>query len=172
MNTIRVLIISGDQDEIQLVSSLLARASNSNVFYHTASTDHFQEALRALVTDAYDIFLVDYHVPNAGITGVDLIQRAYAGGCTAPIILLTKVSDDAIHWAAETAGAADVLHRVKDLCPHPDCPMGRNEDSPQRILVRAIHYAVHHAQQLRNIEKQLNTVQQQLADVYRKLNRG
>jgi CheY-like chemotaxis protein len=171
METIRVLIVSDNPADVTLIENLL-QIPNGDAKYYVEATDDFQRALRALVSSTHDVYLVDYHVPGAGITGIDLIQRAYAGGCTSPIILLTQITDESIYWAAEAAGAADVLHKHADLCPHPDCPMHRSTDTPQRLLTRAIHYAIRHFQQLRIIEKQLDAVQKQLADVHRKLNRG
>jgi two-component system, cell cycle sensor histidine kinase and response regulator CckA len=171
MNTIRVLVVSDNPDDVVLVEELLSTPL-AQTNYVVENIADFQGALRALVSDSYDVYLLDYHVPGTGITGVDLIQRAYAGGCTSPIILLTQISDDMIQWAAEHAGAADVLHKTADLCPHPDCPMHRNKDTPHRLLARSIRYAVQHFQQLKMIQKQLDGVQKQLADVHRKLNRG
>lgn len=170
MNTIRVLVVSDNPADVVLIEELLKPSTQTN--YVVESIADFQGALRALVSDSHDIFLLDYHVPGTGITGVDLIQRAYAGGCTSPIILLTQITDDMIYWAAEHAGAADVLHKTADLCPHPDCPLHRNEEVPRRLLTRSIRYAVQHFQQLKMIQKQLDGVQRQLADVHRKLNRG
>jgi two-component system cell cycle sensor histidine kinase/response regulator CckA len=172
MDTIRVLVISDDRADVVLLKELLAQPTHPNTRYLVESVDNFQSALRSLVSDSHDIFLVDYHVPGMSITGVDLIQRAYAGGCTAPIILMTHITDELVHWAAEAAGAADILHKRADLCPHPDCPLQRSVESPGRILSRSIRYAVRHFQQLQLIQKQLDGVQKQLADVNRKLNRG
>lgn len=172
MDTIRVLVISDDRADVVLIEELLAQPVYPNTRYTVESVDNFQNALRSLVTDSHDVFLVDYRVPGTNITGIDLIQRAYAGGCTAPIILLTHITDEMIHWAAENSGAADILHKQADLCPHPDCPLQRSIESPKRLLARSIKYAVQHFQQLQLIQKQLNEVQKQLADMNRKLNRG
>ena len=168
METIRVLVISDSAADVVLIEELLSKSPRSQTKYYVEAAHDFQSALRALVSDSHDIYLMDYHVPGSGISGIDFIQRAYAGGC----ILLTQITDETIIWAAEAAGAADVLHKQADLCPHPDCPLHRNEDTPRRLLTRAIRYSVRHFQQLKTIQKQLDAVQRQLADVHRKLNRG
>lgn len=171
MSTIRVLVISDDPDDVRLIRDLLAEAPPQSQ-YLVEEANNFQKAIRALVNNTHDVFFVDYHVPGTGITGIELIQRAYAGGCAVPIILLTQITDDMVYWAAESAGAADVLHKKADLCPHPDCPRQQYRETPARLLSRAIGYAIRHFQQLRVIQKQLDLVQKQLVDVHRKLNRG
>ena len=171
MDTIRVLTISDDRALVASIEEMLT-APGVTPRYQVDVVTGFQNALRNLVSDSHDIFLLDYIVPGAGITGIELIQRAQAGGCTSPIILLTQLMDESVHWAAQMAGAADVLHKQLDLCPHPDCPLNRNTDMPRRVLLRAIRYATQHYQQLQGIQKQLNSVQEQLVSVHKKLNRS
>lgn len=172
MDTIRVLIISDDHAIVASIEELLGTSNSEAPHYRVESTNGFQNALRALVSDSYDIFLMDYIVPGTGITGIELIQKAQAGGCTSPVILLTQLLDESVYWAAQTAGAADVLHKNLDLCPHPDCPLQRSTDAPRRILTRAIRYATQHYQRLQVIQAQLSAVQDQLVTVHKKLSRS
>jgi CheY-like chemotaxis protein len=172
MDTVRVLVISDDRAIVASIEELLSTSNTESLRYQVESTNGFQNALRALVSDSHDVFLLDYVVPGTGLTGIELVQRAHAGGCTSPIILLTQMLDESVHWAALVAGAADVLHKTLDLCPHPDCPLNRSTDSPRRLLARAIRYATQHYQRLQVIQAQLSAVQEQLATVHKKLNRS
>ena len=172
METIRVLIISDETDDIEKIKKLLNHSPHPDTKYKTSVVSTFPEGLRALVGTTHDIYLVDYKVPGSNISGIDLTQRAYAGGCTAPIIILTHMNDDTIHWAAESAGAVDVLNKRSDIYPHPDCPLNRNHETSRRLLDKSIRYAVRHFQQLRNVQKQVDGMQKQLVDLNKKLSRG
>lgn len=172
MDTIQLLVISDNTTDIDHIKKLLTQQPLNDVMYEVDVIPHFQNALRSLVTNTHDVFLVDYYVPGTNVSGIDLIQRAYAGGCVSPIILLTNTTDEMLQWAAIAAGASDVLHKTLDLYPHPDCPLQRQLESPRRILMRAVRYAVQQHQQLQQIQKQLEKVQRQLAGVNRKLNRS
>lgn len=171
METIRVLIISDETDDVAQLQRLLKRSPHPDTKYKVDCVDTFHEALRALVNTTHDAYLVDYKVPGSNISGIDLTQRAYAGGCTAPIIILTHLNDGTLHWAAEAAGAADVLHKRADICPHPDCPLNRSLETARRLIDKSIRYSVRHFQQLRNIQKQVDGMQKQLVDLNKKLSR-
>lgn len=67
----------------------------------------YADALAAMKQCAHDVYLLDYRL--GAETGLDLLREAMAGGCKAPMILLTGQGDEAVDMEAMRAGAADYL---------------------------------------------------------------
>jgi CheY-like chemotaxis protein len=172
METIKVFIVSDNRADILLIKDLLAHDPQDDVTYETEVAKNFQHALRDMVNDTHDVYLVDYRVPGTSVTGIDLIRKVYAGGCTSPALLLTSIEDPIITHGARRAGAADVIHKRYDLCPHPDCPVGKQEEAPRRMLRRCIRYALEQHQEQQITRQQLDAVQAQLIDLNKKLTKG
>lgn len=158
METIHMLVVSDNADDIDQIKALLASQAGARTHYHVESTGDFQDALKALVRNTHDVYLLDQKLPDTQADGMDLLRRANAGGCSRPAILLTSMEDEDIEWAVEDIGAAGFLNRHLDLS--------------ERVLKHAIRHAVRHFQQLQEIREQLSVVQRQLIDVGRKLNRS
>lgn len=157
METTHVLVVSDDTHQVEEISRLLETTPGTRQRYHVESLSDFQEVLRALVRNTHDVFILDQKIPGSPLSALDLLQRANAGGCITPVLLLTTLPDDDIEWAADDAGAAGFLHRDLDL----------NE----RTLKHALRYAVTHFRQLQEMQELLSSVQKQLAEVERKLRR-
>jgi CheY-like chemotaxis protein len=157
METIHVLMVSDNQSEISLVRELLATSLDATTHYHIDTTADYAEALRALVRNNHNVFIVDYHLPGVGMTGIELLQRANAGGCSTPVILLSTLPDEDIEWAADDAGAA--------------CFLNKNLDLNERMLKLAIRHGVRHFRRLQELQELLTTVQKQLADLGRRYRR-
>lgn len=158
METIHVLIVSNIPDEIAKIQNLLTTDHDAFTHYHVDTTMDNREALRAMVRNRHDIFILDYHLTGGGITGIELLQRANAGGCTSPTIIVSNVPDDEIAWAADDAGAACYLNKTLDL--------------DGRTLRFAIRHGVHYFQKLQELQELLNNVQKQLAELGRKYRRA
>lgn len=157
METIHVLMISTNQSEISQVRDLLTTSTDATTHYRVDATADYAEALRALVRNNHDLFLVDYHLAGAGLSGIELLQRANAGGCTSPVILLTTLPDEDIAWAADDAGAA--------------CFLNTNLDLNERTLKLAIRHGVRYFHKLQELQELLTSVQKQLADLGRRYRR-
>jgi CheY-like chemotaxis protein len=158
METVHMLVVSDNTDDIEEIKSLLASQEGDRTHYHVESTHDYQDALKALVRNTHDVYLLDQKLPNVGGDSLDLLRRAIAGGCQRPAIILTLMADEDIDMAVEDVGAAGFLNRHFDM--------------HERVIKHAIWHAVRHFQQLQDIRQQLSVVQKQLVDVGRKLSRG
>ncbi len=121
--TLRILLIEDDEDDYILTHELIREFRWSTPVLEWESD--FARALDAMVSDAYDVYLLDYRLgPHSGL---DLLQAAVEKGCKAPIILLTGQGDHEVDLQAMVAGAADYL--VKGTLDAPN-------------LERTIRYAI------------------------------
>ena len=108
----RLLLVDDDEDELLIVRSLLRESA------HTMGALRFtldwvsdvEAALREIERAQHDVYLIDYRLGDA--TGLQLIERAVAAGCEAPLILLSGLDDPRVDAEAIRAGATDYL--VKD----------------------------------------------------------
>lgn len=157
METIHVLMVSDNETECQTVRNLLSEDKDSLLRYHVDVISDHTEALRHMVRNTHDVFILDQTIPGCSMSGVDFLKKANAGGCSSPTLLLTTFPDHEIEWAVDDCGAAGHLHKHIDL--------------EERVIKHAIRYAVRHFKKLQEIQEQMTLVQQQLADLGRKLNR-
>jgi signal transduction histidine kinase len=104
-DTVRLLLIDDDEEAYHITRDLAGEAASLRLHLDWVRTyDEGLEALRAL---RYDLYLIGYRLD--GRDGLELIRTAVADGCTAPLIILTGLSDVDIEQAAMAAGAADYL---------------------------------------------------------------
>jgi CheY-like chemotaxis protein len=85
---LRVLVVDDDAD----VSCTVVRALE-HLGHQGVRCGHAQEALDTLATQAFDLLLVDYRMPD--MTGLDLISILRHDGCKIPAIIMTG------HFATE-----------------------------------------------------------------------
>jgi diguanylate cyclase (GGDEF)-like protein len=117
-----ILLIEDDLADAHQILSLLdaaSRLAGHRVHHATRLSD----ALVFLKTQACHVALVDLSLPDA--MGLDTVTNVRLASPGTPIIVLTRVPDDALAIQAIEAGAQDYLVKA-DLNP--------------RSLVRAIHY--------------------------------
>lgn len=105
-SSIRVLLVDDDQDDFVLTRDLLAAIPGR---FQLDWQQDFEDGLKAVCSDAYDIVLLDYRL--GAKTGLDLLAEARKNKCDAPIIILTGLSDSEIDMAAMRSGAADYLEK-------------------------------------------------------------
>jgi two-component system cell cycle sensor histidine kinase/response regulator CckA len=104
---IRVLLVEDDEEDYILTRRLLR--DTERVKFEVKWARSYDAALAELARP-YDACVVDYRLgPHSGMT---LIEKAIAGGCRAPMILLTCRGDRDVDIEAMRVGAADYL--VKD----------------------------------------------------------
>jgi signal transduction histidine kinase len=138
---LRILLVEDDEDDYILTQALVREFRWSSPELHWES--EFDRALEAMLSDAYDVYLLDYRLgPHSGL---DLLQAAIAKGCKAPIILLTGQGDHEVDLQAMRVGAADYL--VKGTLDAPN-------------LERAIRYAI----QQRRVLAELAETRMRLAE--------
>ncbi|GAB3998570.1 response regulator [Spirosoma daeguense] len=134
---IRLLLIEDDEDDYLLTKNLVSSKENSAIRLNWV--DSYESAIKAIETDAYDVYLVDYRLGQ--YTGIELIQEAFRRGCRAPMILLTGQDDLTVDQSALELGAADYL--VK----------GRID---AQLLGRSIRYALRQASVLAEVAQKEN----------------
>jgi len=103
-----------------------------------------------LERDEYNVCLIDYRLGEE--TGIELIGKAVAAGCSKPLILLTGQGDREIDIEATEAGAADYL--VKG-------------EIESQTLERSIRYALANSKILENLresEKRFRSVIESASD--------
>lgn len=124
--------------------------------YHVESEEGHHEALKSLVRNRYDVYLVDQIVPNTKLSGIDLVKKANAGGCRSPVLLLTVQSDEDVEWAVEDSGAVGHLNK--------------NLDFSERTFQNAIRHAIHYNKSVLDVREQLTELQKQVAALIARFN--
>ncbi|MFO8099813.1 MAG: response regulator [Salinibacter sp.] len=131
-----VLLIEDDEDDYVITRALLKKAQTVECTLDWAST--YQKGRDAVLTDTYDVCLVDYRLGQG--SGLDLLEEINAhGGVQAPIILLTGQGDLEVDLSAMAAGAADYLSKDEIDAP---------------LLERSLRYAVERKQAEQRIREQ------------------
>jgi len=102
---IRVLLVDDDEDDFILTRNLLSEVEGRR--YRLDWVGSFEAGARAVARGAHDAYLVDYDLGDG--SGLELLERAVANGCTIPMILLTGQGGDDVDLSAMRAGAADFL---------------------------------------------------------------
>ncbi len=101
----KILIVDDDEDDFFITSEYI-----KSIPFNHFTVDwsyNYNDALKKLVSNEYDIYFVDYRL---GIkTGMDLLNDAIGSGCEAPIILLTGKGTQEIDVKAMESGAYDYL---------------------------------------------------------------
>ncbi len=126
MATIRVLLVDDDEDDAVLTRAMLREARDPR--FDVDWVPFYDEALARMLRHAYQAYVVDYRL--GARSGLELMLEAQVGGCSEPIILLTRQGTRHVDDEAMRAGAADYL--VKDELTPP-------------LLQRAIRHAVERA---------------------------
>jgi signal transduction histidine kinase len=120
---IRILLVDDDEDDYLITQDLLEDIDRDGFILDWVSS--YAQAADLITRNEHDICLVDYRLGQH--SGLELLRWAMAGGCKAPVILLTGQGDREVDLEAMEAGAADYL--VK------------GQINPQ-ILERSIRYAI------------------------------
>jgi two-component system cell cycle sensor histidine kinase/response regulator CckA len=102
---IKLLLVEDDEDDYIITRSLLADLKGR--VFTLDWEKSFDAGLAAMKQNHHDVCLVDYRL--GAHDGIELLQAALAGGCQAPVILLTGMGEHQVDLAAMKAGAADYL---------------------------------------------------------------
>ena len=108
-NLARLLLVDDDEDELLILRSLLRQsAQNPGALQFSLDwASDAEAALQQIARAQHDVYLIDYRLGNA--TGLQIIERAVAAGCEAPLILLSGQDDPRVDADAMRAGATDYL---------------------------------------------------------------
>jgi two-component system, cell cycle sensor histidine kinase and response regulator CckA len=111
MNTksIKVLLVEDDQDDYVIVLDYFCRMKEGQ--FELDWICSYEDAQREVAKHRHDLYIFDYRLGPED--GLNLLREAKAGGCTAPIIILTRYHDPNMEKEAYEAGAADCLNKSK-----------------------------------------------------------
>jgi signal transduction histidine kinase len=121
----RVLLVDDDREDYLITRETLGDVRGTR--YSVAWAQTYDEALNALLTEPFDVCLLDHRL--GAKTGLMLLQEAQNAGCETPVIMLTGVRDSVMDLAAMAAGAADYLVKGQ---------------FDAKLLEHTIRYAINH----------------------------
>ncbi len=131
---IKVLLVDDDEDDFVITRRLL-RDGGATLF-DLEWVSSVETARRLISESRHDVYLLDYALGSQ--SGLDLISESIAGGCRAPMIVLTGQGNPDVDMQALQSGAADYL--VKGEISGP-------------LLERAIRYALEKMRALAALKK-------------------
>ncbi len=102
---IKVLLVEDEEDDYIITRDLLSEVKEKRYNLEWIST--YEEALRTMMLNEHDIYLVDYKLGKQ--SGLKLTSESIGKGCKTPIILLTGQGDTEVDFQAMKAGAMDYL---------------------------------------------------------------
>ena len=157
-SVVQVLVIPDSLEDVSVIRQLVKSCEDSTSSFVVYETVTYEDSLKARVSNGFDVCFLDHNLTGYPIDGLDLLERAIAGGCTNPVILLTSMNDEDIEWAAFESGAAEFLNK--------------NLDMNSRAIKQTIRYAIRSHKQIQGVELRLRTVQKQLTAIARTYRRG
>ena len=106
----RILYVDDDTESCEMLKAMLSLADSE---YHIATAASAEEALELIDDAPFDLYLVDYMLPN--MDGLTLCRTIRDRGIHEPIIVFTGMvrPDDKRHVLA--AGANEYLVKPNDL---------------------------------------------------------
>ena len=102
---LRVLVVGDDEDDYVITRELLSQIAGRRFDLDRAAS--YEAALETMGRRRHDVYLLDYRLGERD--GLQLLKEAIAGGCKAPIVLLTGQGDRRVDVEAMKAGATDYL---------------------------------------------------------------
>lgn len=123
----KILLVEDDEDDYVLARDLLSEVMPGRFELDWINT--YDKAVGAWQREAYDVCLVDYRL--GPMDGLELVKVMMAGGCQAPVILMTGQGSYDVDVEAMKAGATDYL--------------SKNELNAT-LLERSIRYAIERKQ--------------------------
>jgi PAS domain S-box-containing protein len=145
---LRIFLIDDDESTFIITRELLREINGRPV--ELEWTGEANEGYDIILRDEHEVYLIDYRLGE--VDGLDVLRRARAAGCKAPILILTGQTDDEIDQQALEAGASDYL--AKDVYD-----VSR--------LEHAIRYALERHDLMRKLDKErylLHSLMERLPD--------
>lgn len=109
---LRVVIVEDHEADFVLAREYLQEADGS---YEVSWAPSYQEGLSAIEHNQAAAYLIDYHL--GADSGLELIQKARAGGSKAPLVMLTGMGGGDVDTEAIRVGASDYLEK-DEIRPH------------------------------------------------------
>lgn len=136
---LKVSLVEDDEDDYILTREFLAETQKDGFQLDWVTT--FEAGLEAMRRQLHDVYLVDYRLGKD--SGLQLLREAVAGGCLAPVILLTGLGDNEVDSDAMKAGAADYLVKGQ---------------FDARLLERSIRHSILRKRTERDLHQQLTRI--------------
>lgn len=125
--SIKILLIEDDQDEVLVLREILAQAegNHASMTFEIEGVDCLEVGMERLRQGGIDLILTDLNLPDSG--GLDTFKKLQDVAPEIPIIILSVFYDDALALEAVRRGAQDYLFK-------------KNIDS--HLFIRTISYAI------------------------------
>ena len=104
------LLIDDDENSFVITRELLQEIDGREVELEWA--DEAAAGLELMLSGQHDIYLLDYRL--GADDGIDVLRRARAAGCQAPIIILTGHGEISMAVNALRSGAQDFVEKPYD----------------------------------------------------------
>jgi signal transduction histidine kinase len=138
---IKILLIEDDEDDYILTQDTISEIPEK--MYELDWASNYEDGLKAIGSNAYDIFLLDYRLGKEN--GLELLKKMSKEIHDAPLILLTGQGDRELDLEAMEAGASDFLVK-SDLNPD--------------LLDRSIRYSIQQYKTINQLRKKEEELQQ------------
>jgi len=148
-NGINILLIEDNPGDARLVSEMLKECST--LHFELAYAGRFNEALKTLKEEKFDVVLLDLNLPDS--QGLGGVERITAQEPDVPVIIFTSLDDETLGIQAVRKHAGDYL--VKGQIN-------------SNILVRSIRYAIERKQAektLRESETRVRALNEQILNM-------
>ena len=155
METVHILAVSGAVSDVQLLRDLLVEQKGAPIRYYIEASDDGTDALRQMVRNSHDVYVVDHVVPGTTVTGAELVRKAHAGGCQRTTLLWGSLDDEQMEWMCSDAGACGYLHKTFDM--------------HARNLRRLIRTALRYHTELADLQRHLDTVSKEIGHLQTKV---
>lgn len=100
----RILIVEDDPEVSRVVAEMVRHLG-----YHTCECNHAEVALDHVASQAVDLMLVDYRLPE--LTGLDLILILREQNWTGPVIMMTGYSETESRVCSEKLKEFTILRK-------------------------------------------------------------
>lgn len=129
----------GDKDEYQRIVALLGDIHHTD--YQFTGSHNTDEVLSEILSDKYDVILLDYHW-ESGESARDILINATSKGCDTPIIVMTDEMEADVDREAIKLGASDYLikGRIDSQLIERTIRYAMERKNAERKLSRLAHY--------------------------------
>lgn len=105
-----ILYVDDDADSCEMISIMLQLADGR---YAITAVETAQKALNVLSIQKFDLYILDYHLPEMG--GVELCQKIRQTDLITPILFYSAMARKIDKKEALAAGATEYLVKPNDL---------------------------------------------------------
>ncbi|MBE9068357.1 PAS domain-containing protein [Leptolyngbya cf. ectocarpi LEGE 11479] len=145
-STMDALLVEDSPSDAQLVKAIVSSSNSEKPNLHHVG--RFDEALTMLETTAFDIVLLDLHLPDG--EGLHLIKQLKQLAPQTPIVVLTGLQDQTIAEAALHEGAQDYVVKSETFSPLRLSKLGYVDVG--NLLIQRLKYAIKRAESMQKME--------------------